>query len=62
MLDWVILNSTEVLFVWIYLNFYSILEYSWLIILWYYQVYNKVIQLYIYMYLFFLKFFSHLGC
>ena len=27
-----------------------------------FQVYSKVIQLYIYMYLFFLKFFSHLGC
>ena len=26
-----------------------------------FQVYSKVIQLYIYMYLFFLKFFSHLG-
>ena len=27
-----------------------------------FQVYSKVIQLYIYMYLLFFKFFSHLGC
>ena len=27
-----------------------------------FQVHNKVIHLYIYMYLFFSKFFSHLGC
>ena len=27
-----------------------------------FQVYSKVIQLHIYMYLFFFKFFSHLGC
>ena len=33
-------------------NFYFILEYSWLKMLWEFQVYSKVIQLYIYMYLF----------
>ena len=43
----------------LFLNFYFILEYSWFIILCYFQVYSKVIQLYIY--LFFFKFFSHLG-
>ena len=36
------------------------LAYHWITKLWF-QVYSKVIQLYIYMYLFFFKFFSHLG-
>ena len=35
------------------------LEYSWLIMLCSFQVYSKMIQLYVYMYLFFLNFFSH---
>ena len=43
-------------------TFYFILEYSWLTMLCYFQMYNKVIQLYIYMYLFLFKFFSWLGC
>ena len=33
-------------------NLYFTLEYSWLKMLWEFQVYSKVIQLYIYMYLF----------
>ena len=43
-------------------NFYFILEYSWLTTLYYFKVYSKMIQLYIYVYLFFFKFFPHLGC
>ena len=39
------------------LTIYFILEYSWLTMLYYFQVYNKVIQLYKHMYLFFFKLF-----
>ena len=38
------------------------LDHIWLTILHLFQVYSEVIQLYIYMYLFFFKLFSHLGC
>ena len=40
--------------------FYFILEYSWYAILFSFQVSSKVIQIYIYTYLFVFKFFSHL--
>ena len=41
-----------------FVNFYFILEYSWFTKLYYFQVYRKVIQLYIYMYIFFFSSFS----
>ena len=44
------------------LTFYFVLEYSWLTLWCEFQAYSKVIQLYLYVYLFFFKFFSHLGC
>ena len=44
-----------------FLNLYFILEYSWLTMLCQFHVYSKVIQLYIYMYPFFFRFFSHIG-
>ena len=40
-------------------DFYFILEYNWFIRLCYFQVYNKVIQLYVYPFCF--RFFSHVG-
>ena len=43
-------------------NFYFILEYCWLTVLCWIPVYSKMIQLCVYIYLFFFKFFSHLGC
>ena len=46
----------------IFLTFYLILEHSWLTMLCLLQMYSKVVQLYIYMYLFFFKYFSHFGC
>ena len=45
-----------------FLTFYFVLEYSWWTLWCAFQMYSKVIQLYIYVYLFFFKFFSHLGC
>ena len=46
----------------LFLTFYFILEYSWLTMLCQFQVYSKVVKLHIYIYLFFFKFFPHLGC
>ena len=45
----------------IFRNFYFISEYSQLMIFFCFQVYSKVIPLYIYTSLFFFSFFSHLG-
>ena len=46
------------------LNYFLILillEYSWFTMLYLFQVYSKVLQLYIYIYSFFFRFFSHIG-
>ena len=51
---------THILPFFLFLNILFILEYR-LIMLCLFQVYRRVIQLYIYMDLFFLQFFSHLG-
>ena len=42
-------------------KFYFILKYCWFTMLCYFQVYSQVIHLYIYIYPFFLRFFSHIG-
>lgn len=42
------------------LSFYFILENSWFTMLCYFQIFSKVIQLHICIYLFFLKFTSHI--
>ena len=49
----------KVIFIFLIKNFHFILKYS-LLTMHQFQVYSKVIQLYIYMYPFFFKFFSHL--
>ena len=56
-----LLQNDVIFFFFFKFNVYLTLEYSWFTMLCYFQVYTKVIQLYIYTYPFYFRFFSHIG-